>query len=43
MMINKITPSVDYNYGSKVLTLLEQIYPNSIKVPKVFEPTNKIT
>ena len=45
MMIHKITTSVDYNYWLKCLNI-QLNYPtnqNSIKVPKVVEPTNKKT
>ncbi len=43
MMIHKITPSVENNYGLKRLDtqLNEPTNQNSIKVPKVVKPTNK--
>ena len=44
LMINKIIYSVDLNYWLKSLGTdnIELNNQNSIKVPKVFEPTNKI-
>ena len=43
MIINKITPSLDYNYWLNRLEtyLNESTNQNSIKVPKVVKPTNK--
>ena len=47
MMIHKINPAVDYNYWLKRLDSGTQhnkpTNRNSIKVPKVVEPTNKKT
>ena len=45
MMIQKITPFVDYNWWLKRLytQLIEPINQNSIKVPKVVKPKNKKT
>ena len=42
-MIHKILPSLDYNKWLKRLNtqLNEPINPNSIKVPKGVDPTNK--
>ena len=37
-MINKITPSVDQNYWLKSMYANQ----NSLKVPKVFKPTNRL-
>ena len=43
IMINKITPSVDYNLWLKCLDTqhTELTNQNSLIVPKVFEPMNK--
>ena len=45
MLIHKITPSVDYNSWLKRLDpqLTKPTNQNSIKVPKVVEPSNKKT
>ena len=45
MMTHKITPSVDYNLWLKRLDtqLNEPTNKDSIKVPKVINPTNKET
>ena len=45
MMIQKINPSVDYNCLLKRLETQpnEPTNQNSIKVPKIFKPTNKRT
>ena len=40
MMINKITPTVDFNMWFKHLDT-QPTHQNSIKVPKVVKPTNK--
>ena len=42
-MISKVTTSVDYWFKNLGTNSLEPILPNLIKVPKVVEPTNKIT
>ena len=44
-MKNKITSSLDYNYWFKSLDtqLNDPTNQNSIKVPKIVEPTNKKT
>ena len=43
MLIYQITPSVDYNWWlTRVNTQLNEAnHQNSIKVPKVVEPTNR--
>ncbi len=40
MMINKITPYVDYHW---LLKRLDQLIKTKIKVPKVVKPTNNKT